>query len=402
MSAWAKLKGLPATVWTLGFVSLLMDVSSELIHSLLPIFLVTTLGASAATYGVLEGIAEATSSLLRVFSGAMSDWLGKRKRLALIGYGLSTATKPLFALAASATDVFVARFLDRVGKGIRGTPRDALIADVTPSEARGAAYGLRQSLDTAGAFIGPLAAIVLMSLTHGDMRAVFWWSLIPAVLAVVLLARNVEEPETTSGRTSNGVAFPLHWTHLKAFGQGYWHAIAIVVAFSLARYSEGFLILRAADAGLPANLAPLVLLAMNLVYALVAAPAGVRSDSVGRPALLIAGMCALLFVDLWLGYMSSLTGVFVGIAGYGVHLGLTQGLFSALVADSAQKEWRATAFGMMNLAMAMALLIANTLAGVLWQALGAKAMFLVSAGFAATAILGYVAILVRDRQRRET
>lgn len=399
MSTWAKLKALPATVWTLGFVSLLMDVSSELIHSLLPVFMVTTLGASVTAYGLLEGIAEATSSILKVFSGALSDWLNKRKALALFGYALSVATKPLFAMAATPGDVFAARFADRLGKGIRGTPRDALIADVTPKEDRGAAFGLRQSLDTLGAVFGPLLAIGLMAAYSDDIRAVFWWSLLPGLLAVLLLAFNVEETQRVA---EEGIRrrFPLRMSELLQLGREYWLAVALVVMFSLARYSEGFLILKASDSGLKSSLAPLVLIVMSAVYALTSAPAGVLSDRIGRSRLMIVGVGVLVLTDLWLAVAGSLSATFIGIAGFGLHLGLTQGLFSTLVADTAPAQLRGTAFGIMNVAMALALLLANGLAGLLWQSFGPRAMFFASALFAGLAMLGYVAWLLRTRSHR--
>lgn len=396
---WSKLKALPATVWTLGFVSLLMDVSSEMIHSLLPVFMVSTLGASAATYGLLEGLAEATSSVLKVFSGALSDWIGKRKPLAVFGYALSAATKPLFALAATAGDVFLARFADRLGKGIRGTPRDALIADVTPASERGAAFGLRQSLDTVGAFLGPLAAIGLMALYQGDIRAVFWWSLIPGAIAVALLVFRVEEAKPVGGMAEKK-AFPLRFEQLEMLGTPYWMAIGLIMLFSLSRYSEGFLVLKAVDAGLPESMAPLVLLVMSAVYALVSAPAGVHSDKKGRTGLMLAGVSVFFATNLWLAYTTSLSQVMAGIAAFGLHMGLTQELFSALVADTAPPDLRGTAFGIMNLAMALALLLSNGLAGLLWLSFGPRAMFFASALFAGLAMLGYVAWLLRTRSHQ--
>lgn len=366
----------------LGLVSLCMDVSSELIHSLLPVFMVTSLGASALAVGLVEGVAESTALIVKVFSGALSDRLGKRKALAAVGYGLGAASKPLFALALSVDWVFAARFTDRIGKGIRGAPRDALVADLTPLASRGAAYGLRQSLDTVGAFLGPIAAILLMIVWAGDFRAVFWFAVIPAVLAVTLLVLGVKEP----ARSTPAPAPPLRWNTLGDMGRAYWFVVAAGAVFTLARFSEAFLILRAQQQGLPDSYAPLVLVLMNLVYAAVAYPAGRLADRVSHTRLLVAGLAALVAADLALAGAGSLAAVAGGVALWGLHLGLTQGLLAAMVAKAAPEAYRGTAFGFFNLASGVAMLAASALAGLLWDRLGAAVTFCAGALFALAAL----------------
>jgi MFS family permease len=375
---------IPRAVWALGFVSLLMDTSSEIIHALLPVYLVQILGASMLTVGFIEGIAEATASITKIFSGAISDWLGKRKWLAVIGYGLAAISKPIFPLAPSVGWLVAARFVDRIGKGIRGAPRDALIADVTPEHLRGASFGLRQSLDTAGAFIGPALAIGLMWLTADNFTAVFWAAVIPAFLCVALLVIAIDEPERPAGLGK--VRSPLSGGELKRLGPAYWLVAGMAVVFSLARFSEAFLILRAQAVGLPVVLVPLVLVLMNLVYSAAAYPAGVLSDRIGRIAILGAGFGFLVVADLVLALTSGLGGVAAGVALWGLHMGFTQGLLSALVADSAPPELRGTAFGMFNLLTGLSLLVASVLAGALWERIGAQGTFLAGAAFAGLAL----------------
>src|SRR6202158_2204473 len=282
-----SLAQIPRGVWALGFVSMLMDISSEMIHALLPVYLVTVLGTSMVTVGFIEGIAEATASITKLFSGALSDWLGKRKLLAVIGYGLAASSKPIFPLAPSVSWLGAARFIDRIGKGIRGAPRDALVADIAPAHLRGASFGLRQSLDTVGAFVGPGLAIALMWLTANNFRTVFWVAVVPAFLAVALLVFAVNEPERPAGLRK--VRSPLSIVELGLLGLAYWLVVGIAVVFSLARFSEAFLILRAQAVGLPMMLVPLVLVLMNLVYSFAAYPAGALSDRTNRITILGVG-----------------------------------------------------------------------------------------------------------------
>jgi MFS family permease len=388
-SRFSRLREIPHAVWALGFVSLLMDTSSEIIHALLPVYLVTALGASMVTVGFIEGIAEATASITKVFSGAISDWLGKRKLLAVIGYGLAAVSKPIFPLAPSVGWLFAARFIDRIGKGIRGAPRDALIADIAPAHLRGASFGLRQSLDTAGAFIGPALAVGLMWLTANNFRTVFWLAVVPGFLCVALLVFAIHEPERPAGLRK--VRSPLSVVELKRLGLAYWFVVGIAVVFSLARFSEAFLILRAQAVGLPVMLVPLVLVLMNLVYALAAYPAGVLSDRVNRITLLGIGFGFLVAADLVLAFTNGLAGVAAGVALWGLHMGFTQGLLATLVADTAPPELRGTAFGMFNLLSGLSLLIASVLAGELWERIGPQGTFLAGAVLTILAFAGLAA-----------
>jgi MFS family permease len=377
---------IPGAIWVLGLVSLFMDISSELIHSLLPVFMVSSLGASVFVVGIIEGVAEATALIVRVFSGALSDYLGRRKALAVIGYGLGAFSKPIFALASSVSWVFAARFMDRIGKGIRGAPRDALIADLAPQEIRGAAYGLRQSLDTVGAFVGPLLAIALMLLWAGDFRMVFWFAVIPGFLAVVLLIVGVREPGVP--RAGGAAASPpIRWNTLKQLDAAYWWVVLAGGVFTLARFSEAFLILRAQQNGLPDAFAPAVLVLMNVVYALSAYPAGRLADRMSRHTLLVAGLIVLIAADVLLARAQGLALVAAGVALWGLHMGLTQGLLATMVADSAPAALRGTAFGFFNFVGGIAMLIASVLAGLLWDQLGASVTFYFGAGFSLVALL---------------
>jgi len=375
---------LPRTVWVLGFVSLLMDISSEMIHGLLPLYLTVGLGASALAVGVIEGVAEATALVVKVFSGTLSDALGRRKWIAAAGYGLGAAAKPLFALASGAGLVFAARFIDRVGKGIRGAPRDALIADVTPLAARGAAYGLRQSLDTVGAFTGPLLAMALMLAWSNDFRAVFWVAVIPGAAAFLLIAFAVREPAPSDGAKP---AVPFSWRAARGLGGAFWGIAAAGAALSLARFSEAFLVLRAENVGVALAYAPLVMVGMNAVFALVAYPAGRLADRLGPQGLLAAGTAMLVAADLVLAFAANALALAAGVALWGLHMGLTQGLLAAMVAAKAPPERRGTAFGVYNLACGAALLSASVLAGALWQFAGPRSVFLAGAALAAGAII---------------
>lgn len=377
----------PRTVWALGAVSLLMDLSSELVHSLLPVLMVSLLGASMLAVGVVEGVAEATASIVKLFSGAISDRLGRRKPIVVLGYGLGALSKPLFPLAASVPLVLGARFMDRVGKGIRGAPRDALIADVTPEGARGAAYGLRQALDTVGAMLGPLAAIALMVLLANDVRSVLWWAVVPALLAVIVLVVFVKE--------APGTVTPLKrpaFTALDRLGIQTWLVVAIGAVLTLARFSEAFLILRAQNLGIALAMVPVVLVVMNVAYTATAYPAGVAADRGHRGALLFWGLAALIASDLVIASTASRTLFFAGVVLWGLHMGLTQGLLSTLVAEAAPADLRGTAFGVFHLVCGVAMLLASVLAGALWDAYGPAWTFYAGAGFTALALLGLLAV----------
>lgn len=376
---------IPAGVWVLGGVSLLMDVSSEMIHGLLPLFLVTALGAGALAVGVIEGLAESTALVVKVFSGALSDFLGRRKGLAVLGYALGAVSKPLFALAPTAGLVLGARLLDRVGKGVRGAPRDALVADITPPEVRGAAFGLRQSLDTVGALVGPLLASGLMLLWADDFRRVFWVAVLPAALSVALLQLGLREPaHPRAARRAN----PIRLSSLGRLGAGYWWVVAVGAAFTLGRFSEAFLVLRARQGGIPLALVPLVMVAMNAVYALSAYPFGRLSDRVSHTRLLASGLVVLVAGDLVLALDGGWGVVLAGVALWGVHMGMTQGLLATLVADAAPADLRGTAYGFFNLVGGIATLAASALAGLLWDRLGPSSTFHAGAIFSVIALLG--------------
>lgn len=381
----STLRQIPSGVWVLGFVSMLMDISSEMIHSLMPLFLVTTLGASVFTVGIIEGLAESTALIVKVFSGTLSDYLGKRKGLAVFGYALGALTKPLFALAPTAGVVLTARLLDRVGKGVRGAPRDAMVADVTPPQLRGAAFGLRQSLDSVGAFLGPLVAVALMLLWRNDFRAIFWVAGIPGVMAVALLLFGLREPETQHVRTHIN---PIRRENLKRLNGAYWRVVAVGAVFALARISEAFLVLRARQVGIPLALVPLVMAAMSVIYALSAYPFGKLSDRVHQTTLLGSGLLVLIAADVVLATGNHWSVILVGVALWGIHMGITQGLLAKMVADTAPAELRGTAYGLFNLISGVAMLLASVLAGLLWDQIGASATFFASAGFCAVALGG--------------
>ncbi|WMW79983.1 MFS transporter [Undibacterium cyanobacteriorum] len=385
---------IPKSIWTLGFVSLLMDISSEMIHSLLPVFMVGSLGMSVMLVGLLDGIAEATTLIVKIFSGALSDRLGKRKILATLGYGLSALSKPLFALATNFPILAVARMGDRIGKGIRGAPRDALIADITPPEIRGAAFGLRQSLDTIGAVGGPLIATGLMILWANDFRSIFWIAVIPALASLLLLMFGVQEPRTKIKKTT---AFPLSRAQLNLLPRSYWTIVSIGGLFTLARFSEAFLLLRAQQLNVSMSLVPLIMVAMNAVYALTAYPFGKLSDRVSPYTLLQYGLLVLIAADLCLASTNSLLGLACGIILWGIHMGMTQGLLSSLISQFAPTDLRGTAFGMFNLVSGICLLLASFIAGALWETLGAQATFWAGV---AIAIISLVAVGIFARKHK--
>ncbi|MFX1676278.1 MFS transporter [Paraburkholderia sp. A2WS-5] len=364
---------IPRAIRMLGFVSLFMDLSSELIHALLPIFLVTTMGMSVSALGVLEGAAEASAMIVKIFSGPISDWLGKRKALLLLGYGMAALSKPLFPLASTPLMVATARIIDRVGKGIRGAPRDALIADIAPPEIRGACFGLRQSMDTVGAFAGPLAAIVLMFWFSDHIRTVLWFAVLPAFVSVGLIAFGIEEPAGEGA--AHAFRSPLHWRALQAFSGRYWFVVALGAAFTLPRFSEAFLVLRAQQTGLNIAWIPGVMVIMSLTYSLSAYPVGALSDRIDRRVLLACGLVLLIAADLILGMSASIVTVLIGVALWGLHMGFTQGILAAMVAETAPPALRGSAFGVFNLVSGVCLLLASVIAGWLWDRHGATATF---------------------------
>lgn len=375
---------IPRTVWTLGFVSLFMDLSSELVHSLLPIFLVSTLGANVLTVGVIEGIAEATAHIVKIFSGALTDFFGHRKLLILLGYGLAALSKPLFPLASSVETVFTARFLDRIGKGIRGAPRDALIADVAPVEIRGTCYGLRQSMDTAGAVLGPLLAVLLLYIYNDNIKTALWFAVIPAGITVLLIVAGIKEPQPAIKlRRSRS----LNLNYLSSFNRQYWWVVVISAVFTLSRFSEAFLVLRAQQTGLPVTLLPLVMAVMSLIYALSAYPAGILSDRTNQNYLLSAGLVILALADLVLAQANSPTVVMLGVGLWGLHMGFTQGVLAAMVANATPVEIRGSAFGVFNFVTGLFMLFSGITAGWLWDSFGPEMSYYAGAGFSALALI---------------
>ncbi|CAH2928534.1 MAG: Uncharacterized MFS-type transporter [uncultured Paraburkholderia sp.] len=382
------LESIPRSVWILGCVSLFMDVSSEIIHSLLLMFLMVSLGASAATIGLIEGIAEATAPIVKVFSGALSDYLGNRKWLAVAGYALGALSKPLFAIALTVGVVVSARVIDRVGKGIRGAPRDALVADVTPVHLRGAAFGLRQSLDTVGAVLGPLCAVIIMSVWADNFRLAFWLAVIPGLLAVALLTVGIHEPAREPGTKRVN---PIRLENLKKLGASYWWVVATGGVFALARFSEAFLVLHAMGSGVPVALVPLVMVAMNVMYSLSAYPFGKLADTMNHTRLLIAGLVVLIAADLVLAQGSHWSVVLLGVALWGLHMGMTQGLLATMVSHTAPAQLRGTAFGFFNLLSGIVTLFSSVIAGELWDKLGAATTFHAGAVFCIATIVLLVA-----------
>jgi len=394
------MRRLPRAVWALGIVSLCMDLSSEMIHGLLPAFLAVELGVGTLALGLVEGSAEAIASFMKVVSGTLSDRTGRRKRLALFGYGLAAASKPLFAIATSLWPLVVARCIDRLGKGIRGAPRDALVADITPPEVRGAAYGLRQALDSIGAVLGPVVAVALMLLTHDRFAIVFWVAVIPGIVAVLVLWFAVHEPPPAAG--ARPVRPALRWSEVRELGRGPWLVLLLASFVALARFTEAFLVLALLDRGLAPAWSPLALVAMNVVYSACAYPAGRLADRMDRGRLLALGAAVLaaahtaLAIGTGLSAGPALGVCIVGIVLYGIHMALTQGLVAAWMAAVAPAHARGTAFGMLHFATGVATLAAGVIAGGVWALSDGPTTFGVGVGLA---LLVIVAAWVLGRAR---
>ncbi len=376
------LSRIPAGIWALGFVSLLMDVSSEMIHALLPVYLLLNFGASMEIVGLIDGLAEATAGIVKLLSGLISDRIANRKALTVLGYSLAALAKPVIAFAPSIGWILIGRMTDRIGKGIRGAPRDAMITDIAPHDLRGASFGLRQSLDTVGAFLGPLIAIGVMIISNDNFTLVFSLAILPAVLAPILLIRAVIEPrpmDIHSKKPSLKLS-PFCWEILTAMEPRYWHLIAIAGLYALARFGESFLIVRMQQTGLALSTAPIVLVAMNLIYAITAYPAGVLCDKIGRQPIIMIGFFCLFAADILLAFADSLITTGIGVVLWGLHLAFTQGTFAALIADTTPPNRRATGFGLFTLIQAIALLIANYQSGLLWDFFGPGVLFIVNGG----------------------
>ena len=382
----AASRTLPREVIALGIVSMFMDVSSEMIHSLLPVFLVSVLGLNTLMVGLIEGIAESTAAITKIFAGVASDWIGKRKPLVLLGYGIAALTKPLFPLANGAGAVLIARFLDRIGKGIRGAPRDALVADLTAESMRGAAYGVRQSMDTIGAVAGPALAMAFMALSGNNFRLVFWIAVLPAVISVAFVVFGVREPDTHAAGGNR--RFPLQRQGIGRLGVKFWLVVAFAAILTLARFSEAFLLLRVTNVGLAVAYIPVVLIVMNVIYSASAYQFGRLSDRLNRRSLLAAGIGSLIAADLVLAAANATWLVLVGAMLWGLHMGATQGLLTSIVSATAPADLRATAFGLFNLVTGGALLLASALAGFLWAHHGPAVTFLAGAAFSTVALIG--------------
>jgi MFS family permease len=368
---------LPRTIWMLGLTSLLMDGSSEIVHAVLPLLLVNGLGSSVFLVGIIDGLAEATASITKIFSGALSDHWRNRKWIAAFGYALSACSKVLFPIAATPLAVFFGRFADRLGKGIRGAPRDALVADWVAPEHRGYAYGVRQSMDNMGAVIGPLLAILLLQLYAGDVAPVLWWAVVPAVLSVSVMMIGVQEADSDAPRVAR--PFPLKTSELRQLGRPFWLAMGFLFVLLLPRFSEAFQILRAQDVGVPAAWAPMALVVMNLVSVPLTPIAGIWSDRVGRNRVIGLGFLLLIASHMAMALATGPMLVWIGAGIWGVHLALTQGIFSALVADHAPAHLRGTAFGVFNLAAGIAIFVGSAAMGFAWDQLGAGTAFALAA-----------------------
>lgn len=389
---------LPRNVWVLGFVSLFMDLSSEIYHALLPAFVTMVLGLPVTALGAIDGVAEATANFAKLFSGRLSDRSLRRKPWVMGGYGLAALSKPLFPLATSAFTLMGARFADRIGKGIRGAPRDAMLADETPPEIRGKAFGLRQTLDTVGALLAPLVAIGLMAWLASDIRAVFWIAIIPAAISFLLAWLALREPEQHLAPLKQSPFF----AGFRQLNRETKRLLQAGFLFALARFSEAFLILKGIDIGLSEALSPLTLAVFNLAYVALAFPAGALSDRMRPRAILIAGIVVLIAGNVVLAETGGFTGLVIGAVLWGAHMAMTQGVFARMIADSASEELRATSFGAFYFVSGFGALLASLGAGWLWDREGASATFLTSAGIAAVA-LAMFSLLADDRpdQRRQ-
>lgn len=384
-----SLKGLPRNIWAVSLTSFLTDISSEMIINLIPLFLANTLGVRTSIIGLIEGVAESTASLLKVFSGWLSDKLRARKWLAVAGYGLSTLAKPFFLLATSWGWVAGVRWADRVGKGVRTAPRDALVADSVTPEQRGLAFGFHRAADTGGAMLGLLIALALvwsaqssaLALTADTFRLVVLVSLVPAALAVLALALGAVETPVKSTSAAPRLAF-------KSLGRRFMIFLLIVGLFDLGNSSDAFLILRAQERGISVIGILGMLALFNLVYTLISAPAGALSDRIGRRTLIIAGWLAYALVYLGFGLANAAWQVWVLYVLYGVYYGLAFGSAKAMIADLVPEALRGTAYGTYAAVLGIIDLPASLIAGLLWQGaggwpgLGARAPFLFGAGMA--------------------
>ncbi|MFZ5862617.1 MAG: MFS transporter [Nitrospirota bacterium] len=381
---------LPRTVVMLGVVSLLTDASSEMIYPLLPLFLATTLGAGAAFIGLIEGVAESTASLLKFASGWWSDRLGKRKALVVAGYTVSACARPLVALAGAGWHVLAIRFTDRVGKGLRSAPRDALLAASTPPGSWGNAFGFHRAMDHTGAIIGPLIAMALLAWGLTDLRVLFALAAIPGLLAVAVLVFAVRD-DTTVAR-SVPAAQPIRLS-LAPFSPRFKTVLAVITLFTLGNSSDAFLLLKAHAVGINAAWIPLLWILLHITKAASSTPAGALSDRIGRPRLILAGWMTYAAVYAGFGVADSAWQVWVLFAVYGLFFGLTEGVEKAYVADLAPAEHRGTAYGLYHAAVGMAALPASLLMGLVWEHVSPVAAFGLGAGLALLASALFLVVL---------
>lgn len=378
--------GLSRPVWLIGWISFFTDMASEMVYPLLPLFLTQVLGAGAMSLGVIEGAAEAASSALKILSGRWSDRTGSPKKFVLLGYGIASAVRPLIALAQVWPQVLAIRFTDRVGKGIRGAPRDAMLADLAPAGERGRIFGFHRAMDHAGAVTGPLLAAAFLYLYPGQFRPLFALTIIPGLIVMLFILRLPDQARDVSQQP---VAGPADTGSPWNLGAPFYRAIAIIFLFSLGNASDAFLLLRLSDLGVPVFWIPLLWSALHVVKSSSSVVGGALSDRFGRRGLIALGWIIYAFVYAMFGYFDSLPIVIAVFLFYGLYFGLTEGAEKAWVADMAPTTLRGTAFGVYNAALGVGGLAASLLFGVIWSQVSPRAAFLTGASLAllATALL---------------
>lgn len=390
-----KIISLNKTVFVLGLVSLFTDLSSEMIYPVLPLFLANVIGASTMFIGLIEGIAESTASFLKVFSGWLSDKFGKRKQLVLAGYGLSSLVKPLLAVATSGWHVLGVRFVDRIGKGIRGAPRDAMIADVTEPDKRGRAFGFHRAMDTAGAVIGPAATFLILMLFGNNYRLLFLIAAVPALIAVAIIIFGIKEKRPQSPAGDCRIAPPVSNVRTERqkapLSRQFIILLIIIGVFTLGNSSDAFLILRAQGAGIAVWLIPLLWLFFNLVYTLVSMPAGRLSDKIGRKRIILLGFIIYAASYLGLAFANAGWQIWALFGLYGVYYAMTEGVIRAHIADVVPEATRATSYGIYNFVVGVLVLPANLLTGWIWKVAGYQTALSVGAGLAILAAAGFAA-----------
>ena len=392
----ASTRALPPLVRALALVSLLTDAASEMIYPLLPVFVTTVLGGSPAMLGLLEGAAESTAALVKLGSGALSDRIGRFTPIVLIGYAIASVTRPFMGVAQSVHQVIGLRLIDRVGKGIRGAPRDALLAASVEPAVRGRAFGYHRAADHLGAVIGPVVAWLLLQQLHLTLRTVFVLSVIPGLLAVLTIVIAVRDPATTSVRVPTAPALPSP-RDVVAMPRRFWAVLAVLLLFTLGNSTDAFLLLRAQQLGVPIAMLPLLWAAHHVVKSASSVPCGALSDRVGRRRVMLLGWTLYALVYLGFAYASSAMHAWLLFLVYGLYFGLVEGAEKALIADLAPPDRRGTAFGWYNAAMGVAALPASLLLGTVWTLRGPTAAFSVGAVIAAAALVCGLVVFPRQR-----